>query len=87
MAREGEGRLQETGKGSQKGKTANFEESERIHPQVRKETVQEEQEEIQKLLLQGKDWIFHEEWNGRKKETMADGLPSQAWHSGHVVYL
>ncbi len=87
MVREGEGWLQETGKGSQKRKTANFEESERNHLQVRKETVQGEQEEIQKLLLQGKNWIFHEEWNERKTETMADGLPSQAWHSGHVVYL
>jgi hypothetical protein len=72
--------------GSQKGKIANFEESERNHHQVRKETVQEEQEEIQRWLLQGKNWIFHEEWIERKRETMADGLPSQAWYSGCEVY-
>ncbi len=87
MAREGEGWWQVTGKGSQKGKIANFEESGRNHPQVRKETGQEEQEGIQKLLLQEKNWIFHGEWHGRKKETMADGLPCQAWHSGHGVCL
>jgi hypothetical protein len=86
VAREGEGWLQVAGKGSQKGRIANFEESERNHHQGRKETVQGEQEEIQRLLLQGKNWIFHEEWIERKKEIKADGLPSQAWYSGHVVY-
>ncbi len=49
-------------KGSQKGKIANSEESERNHLQVRKETEQEEQGGIQKLLLQEKDLIFHGEW-------------------------
>ncbi len=87
MARGGAGQWSVTGKGSQKGKIANFEESERNHLQVRKEIEQEEQEGIQKLLLQGTNWIFHAEWLGRKKGTMADGLPSQVWHSEHVMCL
>ncbi len=87
MVREEAGQCPVTGKGSQKGKMANFEESERNHLQVRKEIEQEEQEGIQKLLLQEKNWIFHVERPGRKKENMVDGLPSQAWHSEHVMCL
>jgi hypothetical protein len=49
-------------KGNQKGKIANFSGSERTHPLVRKEIEREEQEEIQKLLWQGKNWFFHVEW-------------------------
>ncbi len=58
MAREEAGQCSVAGKGSQKGKIANFEESERNHLQVRKEIEQEEQEEIQKLLRQGKIGFF-----------------------------
>jgi hypothetical protein len=54
---------------------------------VRKEIEQEEQEEIKRLLQQGKNWFFHVAWFLMKKGTKADGLPSQAWHNEHVGCL
>ncbi len=49
-------------KGSQKGKILNSSENERSHLQVRKEIEQEGQEEIQRLLQQGKNLFFHVVW-------------------------
>jgi hypothetical protein len=75
VAREDAGKLQVAGKGSQKGKIANRGESERNHHQGRKETVQGEQEENQRLLLREKIGFFMRSGSKGKKEPWQMAYP------------